>query len=119
MMKLAVAAALLVSAASLILAVVALREARDDGQAFADSQAEAGIGLDGLMTRRQVVMRLGLPDRVFRRNPRAECWAYEGGGSYEVRMCFGAKRRLAWHSYNIPPDESLLERLRQARKTEN
>lgn len=69
------------------------------------------------MTRREVIMRLGLPDRIFRRNPRAECWAYEG--PYEVRMCFGAKRRLAWVAHNIPPDKSLMEQLRELRRDEN
>jgi hypothetical protein len=117
MMKLAVGVALVVSTASLVLAVVALREARDDGETSPEALG-LGIGLDGFMTRRQVVMQLGLPDRVFRRNPRAECWAYEGG-LYEVRMCFGPKRRLAWHAHNIPPDESLLEKMLQVRTTEN
>lgn len=60
----------------------------------------APLPLRGLMTRQEVVAAIGLPDEVFRKNPRAECWAYTG--PYSVRLCFGAKRRLAWWSVSIP-----------------
>lgn len=112
-MKLAMAAALLLSVASLALAAVAL--VRDSDAAPARTVARQPnspwasyaplrlpVKLDGLISREQVIAAIGLPDEVFRKNPRAECWAYEG--PYTLRLCFGPKRRLAWWSGSIPSD---------------
>lgn len=61
------------------------------------------------LTRADVKALIGAPDSIYRNNPRAECWAYEapGGGSgrerpYEVQMCFGPRRHLAWLGYSGP-----------------
>lgn len=115
MLRLGVAAALVLSAAALVVAALALVESRGRPDevasrsvsrggwtAYAPLPERAPIVLEGLMTREQVVDVLGLPDEVFRKNPRAECWAY--ASPYEIRLCFGPKRRLAWWSVATPPD---------------
>jgi hypothetical protein len=100
----------LVASVSLVIAIVALREVREVRQSSKAEVSPSSIGIEGLMSRAEVIAVLGTPDRVFRRNPRAECWAYDG--PYEIRMCFGPKRRLAWFSHNIPSDIDLLNRMR-------
>jgi hypothetical protein len=52
------------------------------------------------MTPDKVRESFGEPDEVFRNNPRALCWAYTT--PYEIRMCWGPKRKAAWISHNIP-----------------
>jgi len=108
--------ALLLSIAAVVVAAFALAEARDGSPAtttstntptagwtsYAPLPSRPPVALEGLMTRDQVVAALGLPDQVFRKNPRAECWAYRS--PYSIRLCFGPKRRLAWWSGSTPPD---------------
>jgi hypothetical protein len=55
---------------------------------------------DNRMTPAQVRAWFGEPDAVFRNNPRALCWSY--ATPYKVRMCWGAKRKAAWISHNVP-----------------
>jgi hypothetical protein len=57
---------------------------------------EIGNGMTPVEVRRS----FGEPDEVFRNNPRALCWAYHA--PYEVRMCWGPKRRSAWIATNVP-----------------
>jgi hypothetical protein len=52
------------------------------------------------MTPDQMRQLLGEPAQVFRSNPRALCWSYDR--PYEIRMCWGPKRKAAWISHNIP-----------------
>jgi hypothetical protein len=52
------------------------------------------------MTPTQVLRLLGQPDEVFRNNPRALCWSY--AAPYQIRMCWGPKRRMAWIAYETP-----------------
>jgi hypothetical protein len=52
------------------------------------------------MTPDEVRELFGEPAEVFRNNPRALCWSY--ATPYEIRMCWGAKRKAAWISHNIP-----------------
>ena len=85
---------------ALIIAVVALRQAHSKPATYAEVGAASVAKLRGLMTQDQVRTILGTPAVVFRDNPRAQCWAYHS--PYEVRMCFGAKRRLAWWASNVP-----------------
>jgi hypothetical protein len=61
------------------------------------------------VTRHEVRSIIGPPDSIYRNNPRAECWAYSapGGGTgreqpYEVQICFGPKRNLAWMAAGGP-----------------
>ena len=61
------------------------------------------------LTREDVRVYIGNPASIYRDNPRAECWAYSapGGGSgteppYQIQMCFGPKRHLAWLAYSGP-----------------
>ena len=54
----------------------------------------------------EVRQLLGKPAQVFRNNPRALCWSYVM--PYEIRMCWGAKRKAAWISHNIPLCRSAL-----------
>jgi hypothetical protein len=56
------------------------------------------------MSQDDVRALLGTPATVFRDNPRAQCWAYHT--PYEVRMCFGPKRRLAWWATNVPHEHA-------------
>jgi hypothetical protein len=115
MLRLGVAAALVLSTAALVVAALALVESRGEPNevastptsvggwtAYAPLHERAPVALEGLMTREQVVAVLGLPDDVFRKNARAECWAYTS--PYAIRLCFGPKRRLAWWSVTTPPD---------------
>ena len=92
----------MVAVTALAVAVAALRETRD-----VPTQAEitaAGVGTfvrsGNRMTPPQVLRLLGEPDDVFRNNARALCWRYSG--PYEIRMCWGPKRRAAWIAHNIP-----------------
>src|SRR5712691_757117 len=95
-----IGASLLLAFAALIVAVVALREARNEPNTYAGVGAASIARLQGLMTQDEVRALLGTPATVFRDNPRAQCWAYHS--PYEVRMCFGPKRHLAWWASNVP-----------------
>jgi hypothetical protein len=113
-MKSPVAGAAALLAACLIVGIVAIRHARDDTTRSASpARPPSGwtsyapleplpVSLEALMSREQVIAAIGLPDEVFRKNARAECWAYTG--PYTLRLCFGAKRRLAWWAGSTPAD---------------
>jgi hypothetical protein len=98
--RLAIAVAIVLAGGALIVAVIALRSAEEKQTTYAGLGA-ASIGqLHGLMSQDEVRSLLGAPASVYRDNPRAQCWAYHS--PYEVRMCFGQKRRLAWWASNVP-----------------
>lgn len=97
--------ALLVAVAALAVAIAAFREAREVNEppTYAEISAAAVHEFQDArnrMTPAQVLRLLGKPDHVFRNNPRALCWRYTA--PYEVRMCWGPKRRQAWIAHNIP-----------------
>jgi hypothetical protein len=103
--KTVIGVTLLLAVAALAVAVAAFREARDANEAptYAAITAAAvrQFGEDGnRMTPAQVLRLLGKPDEVYRDNPRALCWRY--AAPYEIRMCWGPKRRAAWIAHNIP-----------------
>lgn len=52
------------------------------------------------MTPDEVRELFGEPGEVFRNNPRALCWSY--ATPYEVRMCWGPKRKAAWMAHSVP-----------------
>jgi hypothetical protein len=52
------------------------------------------------MTPDEVRELFGEPTAVFRNNPRALCWSY--ATPYEVRMCWGPKRKAAWIGHSVP-----------------
>jgi hypothetical protein len=52
------------------------------------------------MTPDEVRELFGEPGEVFRNNPRALCWSY--ATPYEVRMCWGPKRKAAWIAHSVP-----------------
>jgi hypothetical protein len=83
-------------------ALVALHEARDVGPTptYAEITLAAVRQLEGLETQAEVRKLLGRPHEIYRNNPRAQCWRYTA--PYELQMCFGAKRRLAWWAGNVP-----------------
>lgn len=95
---------MLISSAALVVAVVALRHTRHDKGTYAEVAAASIARLHGLMSQDDVRALLGTPATVFRDNPRAQCWAYHT--PYEVRMCFGPKRRLAWWATNVPHEHA-------------
>jgi hypothetical protein len=112
--------ALAVAAAALATAVVALREARNaEPPTFGEISASAIRQLQDEMRdadgmRPEDVRRvLGTPTEVFRDNPSALCWRYES--PYEIRMCWGPKRRRAWIAHNIPRELMRLDGLRDVR----
>ena len=101
--------ALAVAAAALVVSVVALREARR----VEKPPTAAELMLGGIqrfqdagnrMTPAEVKALLGEPAAVYRNNPRALCWRYTS--PFEVRLCWGAERRQAWISANMPPSDS-------------
>ncbi len=98
--RILVAASVVVAAAALVVAVVALREARQRQMLGGAGRASVSQ-LHGLMTQDDVRTLLGQPQTIFRDNARAQCWAYSA--PYEVRICFGPKRRLAWWSASGMP----------------
>lgn len=61
-------------------------------QAFGDARNR--------MTPDEVRELFGEPADVFRNNPRALCWSY--ATPYEIRMCWGPKRKAAWISHSVP-----------------
>jgi hypothetical protein len=98
--RLAIIIAIVLAGGALIVAVIALRSGDNEQPTYAELGA-ASIGqLHGLMSQDDVRSLLGTPASVYRDNPRAQCWAYHS--PYEVRMCFGQKRRLAWWASNVP-----------------
>ncbi len=101
-------ASLLLSATALAVAVVGLREGRDPLPSHAELGAAAVSQLRGLMSQDEVRGLLGAPESVFRDNPRAQCWAYNT--PYSVRLCFGAKRRLAWWATDAPLRSAAFQR---------
>jgi hypothetical protein len=99
---------LVIAVAALAVAFVSLRRA-DDRAATPGVLSDASISqlrqhmAHHRTTREYVRATLGNPASIYRDNPRAECWAYwaPGGGTgreqpYEIQMCFGPKRNLAW-----------------------
>ena len=100
MQRTLVGGSVLLASAALIVAVVALREARNPPTTYAGIGASSISQLHGLMTQDEVRALLGQPNTVFRNNTQAECWAYSS--PFTVRMCFGPKRRLAWWASNVP-----------------
>ena len=98
-------APLVLSVAALVVASSALYEARGTSEppSAGDIQA-AGVqefmAAGNQMTPDEVLQLLGRPTEVYRNNPRALCWRYDG--AYEIRMCWGLKRKQAWISTNIP-----------------
>ena len=102
------AASLVIAAAALTLAVVALKTARtpDESPTYAEISAaavEQFTQAGNRMTPSEVLRLLGQPTEVYRNNPRALCWRYTV--PYEIRMCWGPKRRQAWIADNIPRNE--------------
>jgi|SRR5215218_9593689 len=96
---------LVLSLLALLIAGSALYEARQPSAtpSAGDIQAEGVrqfIGAGNQMTPTEVLQLLGKPTQVFRNNPRALCWRYDA--PYEIRMCWGPKRKQAWISTNIP-----------------
>ena len=100
MQRAMIGTSMVLAAGALIVAIVALRQAHNEPATYAEVGAASVAKLQGLMTQDDVRAVLGTPAVVFRDNPRAQCWAYHS--PYEVRMCFGPKRRLAWWSSNVP-----------------
>jgi hypothetical protein len=106
--RIATAAALALAAASLVVAVLALREARHAHEPPTYGEiSEAAIRQlgefaheKGGMTPDDARRALGMPTEVFRDNPRALCWRYET--PFEIRMCWGPKRQRAWIAHSIP-----------------
>jgi hypothetical protein len=97
--------ALLIAVAALALAVAALREVRqaDEPPTYAEITASGVhefLAAGNQMTPAQVLGLLGKPDEVYRDNPRALCWRYTA--PFEIRMCWGPKRRQAWIATNTP-----------------
>jgi hypothetical protein len=92
---------------TLVVAVAALREAREANEppTYAEITGAAVRQFQAAgsrMTPAEVLRLLGKPDEVFRDNPRALCWRYSA--PYEIRMCWGPKRRQAWIAHDIPPE---------------
>jgi hypothetical protein len=88
-------------------AVNALRESEElvtEAQLTAAALAQFSAGDDQTPARMRQL--LGAPDHVFRDNPRALCWRYTT--PYEVRMCWGPKRRSPWIAQSPPPEVALL-----------
>jgi hypothetical protein len=106
------AVAVVLSAAAVVLAVAVLQRAGDQPRLGVLSDASLrrlSAQVPNRLTRADVKALIGAPDSIYRNNPRAECWAYEapGGGSgrerpYEVQMCFGPRRHLAWLGHSGP-----------------
>ena len=102
-------AQLSIAVLALGVAVMALHEARRPAvpPSAADIQA-AGVrqftAAGNKMTPTEVLQLLGKPTEVYRDNPRALCWRYDA--PYEVKLCWGAKRRQAWIATNIPPERA-------------
>jgi hypothetical protein len=97
--------ALLLAVAAIAVAIAAFREARQANQrpTYAEITA-AGVrelqAAGNRMTPAQVLQLLGKPDQVYRNNPRALCWRYTA--PFEIRMCWGPRRRQAWIATNMP-----------------
>jgi hypothetical protein len=66
------------------------------------------------MTPDEVRRSFGEPDEVFRNNPRALCWAYHA--PYQIRMCWGPKRKSAWIGHNVPLNDDLYDLLDATRR---
>jgi hypothetical protein len=100
------AVALLASAAALVIASIALREARrpTEPPTYAEITAAAVhqfTASGNRMAPAEVLRLLGKPDGVYRNNSRALCWSYTA--PYKIRMCWGPKRERAWIATNIGP----------------
>jgi hypothetical protein len=98
--KIMVAASALLASAALIVALLALHEARNTRPTYGEVGATSVAQLGGAMTPDDVRALLGTPATIIRDNPRALCWAYHS--PYEVHLCFGPKRHLAWWASNVP-----------------
>ena len=98
--RITVAASVALASAALIVAVLALHEARDWRPTYGEVGATSVAQLGDAMTPDDVRALLGTPATVIRDNRRALCWAYHS--PYEVHLCFGPKRHLAWWSSNVP-----------------
>jgi hypothetical protein len=94
-----IAVSVVLAAAGLAIGVVALSHKRSPRTVPEVGRASISQ-LRGLMTEGDVRALFGAPQTMFRDNAEAQCWAYSA--AYEVRMCFGPKRRLAWWATNLP-----------------
>jgi hypothetical protein len=97
------------SVVALVVAIVALRDARQPTETPTYGEISAAAVKQftdsrNQMTPEQVSALLGRPTQVYRDNPRALCWRYES--PYEIRMCWGPKRERAWIAYSIPRDSA-------------
>jgi hypothetical protein len=63
-------------------------------------RVQAFVEVRNRMTPDEVRRLFGEPAAVFRNNPRALCWSY--ATPYEIRMCWGPKRKAAWISHSVP-----------------
>ena len=100
MQRIALAGSVMLSIAALVVAVLALHDRRHQSGTYAEVGAASVAELHRLISQDEVRAILGTPASVFRSNSRAQCWAYNS--PFEVRMCFGPKRRLAWWASNVP-----------------
>lgn len=103
--EIAIAAGLLLATTALAVALLALREARQPTEPPTYAEITAAgvsrfVAAGNQMTPPQVAMLLGEPTEVYRDNAKALCWRY--ASPYEIRMCWGPKRKQAWISTNIP-----------------
>jgi hypothetical protein len=103
--RVATAGAFAVAVAAVVIAVLALHEARQPSKV--PTQAEiAWSGVERFMDARdgttpaEARALFGAPAEVFRDNPRALCWRYDS--PFEIRMCWGPKRQAAWISASVP-----------------
>jgi hypothetical protein len=92
-------AAVAVAAAVVAAAVVVSKPKPTEEERMAEAVSEF-IESGNRMTPDEVRRSFGEPHEVFRNNPRALCWAYDS--PYQIRMCWGAKRKAPWIGHNIP-----------------
>jgi hypothetical protein len=91
---------------AVIAAVVALKPKPSEAERMAAAVRQF-VEARNRMTPDEVRRSFGEPDEVFRKNPRALCWAYHD--PYQVRMCWGPKRKSAWIGHNVPLNDDLYD----------
>lgn len=91
-----------------VVAVVILKPT--DEERMAEAVREF-IDSGNRMTPDDVRRSFGEADEVFRNNPRALCWAYHS--PYQIRMCWGPKRKAAWIGHNVPVRSDLHDAVRR------